>query len=108
MPRLKKGTSEDVADALDLKKMSQNIDELMEQLEEKDLTRDEALWTAAVFFLSVFSATDDFANSELLSASARALLKEAVEVFEGLPDPDDEEEETDDDDDGETADTAPS
>lgn len=91
MPRLTRGSEEDEKDALDLRLMSQRIDELLERFEEEGLTANEALWTSAVLFLSVFNATDAFANSELLSAAARSLLKEAVEIFESLPEPDEYE-----------------
>ena len=85
--RMKKGLVEDLDLAIDLKKMARLVDRVGEVFEEEDLTADEAVWAAALTYLSIFNATDDFANAGLLNAAARALLKEATDVFESLPEP---------------------
>ncbi len=109
MARLVRGDQTDTEDALDLKATSKRIDALMAQLEESELSANDALWTAALFYLKVYDATDQFANLEVFSAAARALIKDAIEVFESLPEPDDEDEEpeeSEDDDDDEAEPTS--
>lgn len=85
--RLKKGMVEDLDTAIDLQKMARVIDKIGELFEDEQLTSDEAVWAAALGYLSIFNATDSFANAELLNAAARALLKDASDVFESLPEP---------------------
>ena len=105
--RMKRGHVEDLDTAIDLQKMAQVIDRVGELFEEENLTADEAVWAAALTYLSIFNATDSFANAEFLNSAARALLREASDVFESLPEPgetltpsddepDDEEEPEDD------------
>jgi hypothetical protein len=102
--RLKTGLVEDLDTAVDLQKMARLVDKIGELFEEEDLTADEAVWAAALGYLSIFNATDSFANTELLNTAARALLREASDVFESLPEPGEKvepsgEPEPDDDDD---------
>jgi phosphopantothenoylcysteine synthetase/decarboxylase len=105
---------EDLDTALDLRKMARIIDKVGELFEDENLTADEAVWAAALGYLSVFNSTDSFANVELLNNAARALLREASDVFESLPEPgekgdpapdepDDEDELDDEDEDDEEA-----
>lgn len=91
--KLKRGSAVDAELAIDLDVMNQRIEELLEKFEQENLSRDEALWTAAVFFLAVYNSIEEFANSELLGAASRALLKEAVDVFDSLPNVDEDEDE---------------
>lgn len=85
--RMKKGLVEDLDTAIDLQKMALVIDRIGELFEEEGLTADEAVWAAALSYLSTFNATDSFANTELLNSAARALLREASDVFDSLPEP---------------------
>lgn len=85
--RMKKGLVEDLDTAIDLQKMAFVIDRIGELFEEEGLTADEAVWAAALSYLSTFNATDQFANTELLNSAARALLREASDVFDSLPEP---------------------
>lgn len=85
--RLKRGTFDDYETAIDLGKLSLLIDRVGEVFEEENLTRDEALWAAVLFYLSIYNSTDDFANTALLGSAARALIRDALDVFEELPDP---------------------
>jgi hypothetical protein len=84
---MKKGLVEDLDTAIDLQKMAFVIDRIGELFEEEGLTADEAVWAAALSYLSTFNATDQFANTELLNSAARALLREAGDVFDSLPEP---------------------
>lgn len=84
---MKKGLVEDLDTAIDLQKMAFVIDRIGELFEEEGLTADEAVWAAALSYLSTFNATDQFANTELLNSAARALLREASDVFDSLPEP---------------------
>ncbi len=95
MSRLKRGSAEDIDSAVDLDKMVVVMDAVQLVFEQHDLNGDEAVWAAALSFLATYDATDSFADAEHLGVAARALLKEAVEVFESLPSPDGEESEQD-------------
>lgn len=84
--RMKKGSVEDLDTAIDLRKMAHIIDKIGALMEAANLSSDEAVWAAALAYLSTFNATDSFANTESLNAAARALLREASDVFDSLPD----------------------
>jgi hypothetical protein len=88
--KMTRGRVEDLDAALDLRKMAKILDKVGELFEEENLTADEAVWASALCYLWVFGTTDSFANPELLNAAARALLREASDVLESLPDPDEE------------------